>query len=105
MSAALTTLLGAVGVVGAMLGVLLPVIRAQGASIRRELDTLRTDLRADVAEVRGDLRALTARVDAVAERVARIEGAINAVKLIEPSIALPESLLGPYRTPPEEAPP
>ncbi|MDE0227324.1 MAG: hypothetical protein OXJ62_00535 [Spirochaetaceae bacterium] len=77
MSDALEILIGAAGTVGALLAVLLPVIRAQGASLRRELDTLRTDLRADVAEVRADVRALTVRVDALAERVARIEGAMS----------------------------
>ncbi|MDE0227645.1 MAG: hypothetical protein OXJ62_02170, partial [Spirochaetaceae bacterium] len=40
---------------------------------RRGLD----QVRADVAEVRRDLQALTARVDSLAERVARIEGALT----------------------------
>ena len=67
----------AVGTVAAMLAVLVPVIRAQGAALRREIDTLR----ADVAEVRRDLHteatAIRAVVHALAERVARIEGAMN----------------------------
>lgn len=74
MSADLTTLLGAAGVVAAMLTVLLPVIVTQGKGLRRELDHLRDAVRSDVAEVRADLRTLTGRVDALAERVARIEG-------------------------------
>ena len=41
-------------------------IEAQGASLRREIDTLR----GDVAEVRRDLHALS-------DRVARIEGALT----------------------------
>ena len=56
-----------------MLGVLLPVVRSQGAAIRRELDQVRSDvaaMRGDLAEVRGELRALT-------DRVARIEGALT----------------------------
>ena len=77
MSGALTTLLGAVGTVAAVLAVLLPVILAQGKSLRRELDHLRGDVAsldarvtADVAEVRRDLHALS-------DRVARIEGALS----------------------------
>ena len=77
MSDALTTLLGAVGTVAAVLAVLLPVILAQGKSLRRELDHLRGDVAsldarvtADVAEVRRDLHALS-------DRVARIEGALS----------------------------
>ena len=80
MSPGLTTLFGAVGTVAAMLAVLLPVIRAQGASLRRELDHLRADLgnlHADVRALTADVRALTARVDGLAERLARIEGAIT----------------------------
>ena len=88
MSAELTTLFAAVGAVGAMLAVLVPLIRAQGASLRREIDALRVDqtatrtelrteiaelrreVRADIGELRGDLHALT-------ERVARIEGSLS----------------------------
>ena len=58
MSAGLTTLLA----VAAKLGVLLPVIRAQGGRLRRELDavraevgTTRTTLRTDVTDLRSDL--------------------------------------------------
>ena len=75
MSAALTTVLGAAGVVAAMLAVLLPVIVTQGKSLRRELD----HLRGDVAEVRGDLRSLTTRVDALAERVAHVEAGMRSL--------------------------
>ena len=50
----------------ALLAVLLPVILTQGASLRRELDTVR----ADVGEVRRD-------VHDVSDRVARIEGALT----------------------------
>ena len=88
MSPALTTLFGAVGTVAAVLVVLLPVIRAQGAAQRRELDTLRGDIRADVAllradvaevrrEQRADMAAVRADLHALAERVARIEGAFS----------------------------
>ena len=62
MSAAVTTLFGAVGAVAALLAVLLPVILTQGAALRREID----HLRADVASVR-----------ALSDRVARIEGALT----------------------------
>ena len=66
MSTALEILIGAGGAVAALLAVLLPVILSQGASLRREIDTLR----ADVGEVRRDLHALS-------DRVARIEGALS----------------------------
>ena len=77
MSAELATLFAAVGAVGAMLAVLVPLICAQGASLRREIDALRvdqtatrTELRADIGELRGGLHALT-------ERMARIEGSLS----------------------------
>ena len=66
MTDGVTVLFGAVGTVAAMLAVLVPVIRAQGTSLRREIDTLR----ADVGEVRRDLHVLS-------DRVARIEGALT----------------------------
>ncbi len=56
-----------------MLAVLVPLLLTLAAGIRRDLD----QVRADVAEVRRDLQALTARVDSLAERVARIEGALT----------------------------
>lgn len=65
-STALEILIGAGGAVAALLAVLLPVILSQGASLRREIDTLR----ADVGKVRRDLHALS-------DRVARIEGALS----------------------------
>ena len=77
MTAEVTVLFGAVGVVGAMLAVLVPVIRAQGSALRRELDTLRGDIRADVASLRADVAAVRAGLHALAERVARIEGAFT----------------------------
>ena len=63
MSTALEVLIGAGGANAALLAVLLPVILSQGASLRREIDTLRAD-------VRRDLHALS-------NRVARIEGALS----------------------------
>ena len=53
-----------------MLAVLLPVILTQGASLRRELDTLRVD----VGEVRRDVHALSDRVADQARIVAALEG-------------------------------
>ncbi len=73
MSPVLATLFGTLGAVAAILAVLVPMIRAQGASLRRELDHVRTDVagvRTDVAEVRRELHAQ-------GERVARIEGALT----------------------------
>ena len=77
MTDGVTVLFGAVGAVAAMLAVLVPVIRGQGAALRREIEgqgtSLRREidtLRADVAEVRRDLHVLS-------DRVARIEGALT----------------------------
>ncbi len=66
MTDGVTVLFGAVGAVAALLAVLVPVIRAQGAALRREIDTLRID----VGEVRRDLHVLS-------DRVARIEGMLT----------------------------
>lgn len=67
MSGALTTLLTAAGAVAAMLAVLVPVILAQGAALRRELDHLRADV-----------GGLATRVDALTERMAHVEaGMLN----------------------------
>ena len=49
MSTELTTLLGAVGVVATLLAVILPAIRAQGTSLRREIEALGTSLRNEIA--------------------------------------------------------
>ena len=88
MTDGVTVLFGAVGTVAAMLAVLVPVIRAQGAALRREIEgqgtslrceiegqgeSLRREidtLRVDVGEVRRDLHVLS-------DRVARIEGALT----------------------------
>ena len=85
MTGGVAVLFGALGVVAAMLVVLVPVIRAQGAALRREIEgqgtslrreiegqgeSLRREidtLRVDVGEVRRDLHVLS-------DRVARIEG-------------------------------
>ena len=65
------------GAVGAVLAVLVPLIRAQGTALRREIEgqgaSLRREidtLRADVGEVRRDLHGLS-------DRVARIEGTLT----------------------------
>ena len=83
MTDGVTVLFGAVGAVAAVLAVLVPLIRAQGTTLRREIEgqgaSLRREidtLRADVGEVRRDLHGLS-------DRVARIEG----------------TLTGPWRTP------
>ena len=62
-------LLGALGAVAAMLAILVPVIRRQGAALRGEIEGQGTSLRrgidslrADVAEVRRDLHVLSDRV-------------------------------------------
>ena len=73
MSAALATLLGAAGAVAALLAVLVPLLLAQGRRVDRfeaRVVARFEALTADVGEVRRDLHAL-------AERVARIEGAMS----------------------------
>lgn len=77
MTDGVTVLFGALGAVAAILAVLVPVIRVQGAGLRREIEGqgagLRREmdtLRADVGEVRRDLHILS-------DRVARIEGALS----------------------------
>ena len=77
----------AVAIVGAavgLLGVLVPLLLAQGRrvdSLAAALAAARTELRADVAEVRRDLHAeataIRAYLHALAERVARIEGTLS----------------------------
>ena len=66
MTDGVTVLFGAVGAVAAVLAVLVPLIRAQGAALRREIDTLRTDM----GEVSRDFHGLS-------DRVARIEGTLT----------------------------
>ena len=73
MSAGLTTLFGSVGTVAAVLTVLLPVILAQGKSLRRELD----HVRADVARLDGRIDRISDDLHALSDRVARIEGALT----------------------------
>ena len=88
MTDGVTVLFGAVGAVAAVLAVLVPLIRAQGTALRREIEgqcaslrreiegqgeSLRREidtLRADVGEVRRDLHGLS-------DRVARIEGTLT----------------------------
>ena len=105
MSTDLTTLFGAIGVVAALLAVILPAIRAQGASLRREIaaqgrviETLGTSLRNEIAAqgrviaaqgqvievqgreisaLRGDVAELRRDVHDLSDRVSRIEGMLN----------------------------
>ena len=76
----------AIAIVGAavgLLGVLVPLLLTLGRRIdtlTADLSATRTELRADIAEVRRDLIARTDRLTddlhALAERVARMEGAL-----------------------------
>ena len=70
----------AVAIIGAavgMLAVLVPLLLTLAANLGRRID----EVRADVAEVRRDLHAeataIRADLHALAERVARIEGALS----------------------------
>ena len=67
-----------------LLGVLVPLLLTLGRrmdAMAADLSATRTELRADVAEVRRDLHAeataIRADLHALAERVARIEGAMS----------------------------
>ena len=77
MSAGLATLFGAVGTVAAMLAVLLPVIRAQGTALRREIDTLRGDLNTRMDRLDGRMDRLSDDLHSLSDRVARIEGTLS----------------------------
>ena len=77
-----------VGAAVALLGVLVPLLLS---------------IRGSVAEVRTDLRALTARVDAVAERVARIEGAMSGPWRPQPANGNP-AVVPPVAPSPEATP-
>jgi chromosome segregation ATPase len=106
MSTELTTLLGIIGAVATMLAVLLPVIRAQGTSLRREItaqgeslrreidaqakkideqgESLRREiseqgvgLRREIDALRGDVAELRRDVHDLSDRVSRIEGLLS----------------------------
>ena len=95
MSTELTTLFGAIGVVAALLAVILPAIRGQGANLRREIaaqsreiEALGTSLRNEIATqgeslrreidtLRGDVAELRRDVHDLSDRVSRIEGMLN----------------------------
>ena len=105
MSTELTTLLGIIGAVATMLAVLLPVIRAQGTSLRREIiaqgekidaqgEALRREidaqgaslrreidsLRGDMAEIRQDVAELRRDVHDLSDRVSRVEGLLSVAR-------------------------
>jgi len=89
----------AVAIIGAAVGllaVLVPLMLYLHGRLAAEIADVRRDLRTDLAEVRADVRVLTARVDALTERVARIEGAMNPWRPTNGATA--------PRTPPEAAP-
>ena len=58
MSATLVTPFGAVGAVAAMLAVLVPVVLAQGRSLRREIDAQGAELSREIDTLRGDVGSL-----------------------------------------------
>ena len=94
MSATVATLLGAAGAVAALLAVLVPLLLAQGRRVDRfeaRVVARFEALTADVGEVRRDLHAL-------AERVARIEGAMSG-PWRPPANGTPASSTAPEATP------
>ena len=89
MSTALEILIGAGGTVAALLAVLLPVIRTQGANVRREIEGQGDSLRRELDTLRGDVAEVRRDVHALSDRVARIAGAMT----------------GPWRPPANGTPP
>jgi len=88
MTDGVAVLFGAVGAVAAMLAVLVPVIRGQGAALRREIEgqgtSLRreiegqgTSLRREIDTLRGDVAEVRRDLHVLSDRVARIEGALT----------------------------
>ena len=57
MSTELTTLFGAIGVVAALLAVILPAIRAQGANLRREIAAQGREIEAQGTSLRREIAA------------------------------------------------
>jgi len=83
-SAALTTLFGAVGAVASLLAVLLPVILTQGARRRRELHELRGEIQrlrhdALLREVRGETDTLRGEVRSEIDALLREVRGVPAV--------------------------
>ncbi|MDE0228793.1 MAG: hypothetical protein OXJ62_08080 [Spirochaetaceae bacterium] len=72
------------GVGVALLAVLVPVVVLQSRRLEQRMDSVaaalasaRTELRTDVAELRTELAEIRRDVHSLAERVARIEGALT----------------------------
>ena len=72
------------GVGVALLAVLVPVVVLQSRRLEQRIDSVaaalasaRTELRTDVAELRTELAEMRRDLHALAERVARIEGALT----------------------------
>ena len=71
----------AVAIIGAavgLLGVLVPLMLYLHGRLAADLAATRIELRGDVAAVRADVAEVRRDVHALAERVARIEGAMSA---------------------------
>ena len=72
-----SVIVAVVGVGVGLLAVLVPVLLALAAGIRRELDHVRADVAEVRAEVRADVAEVRRDVHALSDRVARIEGALT----------------------------
>jgi len=121
MSAGITMLFGAVGAVGAMLAVLVPLLLVQGrriGAVAADVATTRTELSTDVAEVRRELREDLAEVrrelrDDLAEVRREVRNDLAELRtdlhVLSDRVARIEGVLtGPWRPangpPPEETP-
>ena len=79
MSTALELLIGGGGTVVALLGVLLPVFRAQGKNRRREIDSQGENLRAAITAQGENLRdAITAQGDSLRRELDTLRGDLRA---------------------------
>lgn len=63
----------------ALLAILVPLLLTLHGQQTRRLDRLEDALRSEVTALRNDLHAVDSRVQALGERVARIEGRLDAV--------------------------
>lgn len=117
MSTALVTLFGAAGAVAAMLGVIVPLILAQGKALRREIDAQGAELRqridaqgaelrqridAQGAELRREIDALRPEIDALRGDMGRLRAEVAELRrdlhgLSDRVARIEGALTGPWR--------
>ena len=65
------------GAVAAVLAVLVPLIRAQGAALRHEIEGQGASLRREIDTLRGDVGEVRRDLHGLSDRVARVEGTLT----------------------------